>query len=217
MFIELVDSLRCVAPHEDTWLVASADRMEGRRLVEGTLGCPTCRAAYAIRDGVVWLGVDAAVQLPVGARPDATRLEAEAMRLAALLDLREPGARALLGGTRGHLAHVVASLTGAELLLLDPPADVHPGEGVSVVRSGGRVPLAASSMRAAALDAALAGAMPGVLHAVRDRGRIVAPGDAPLPDEAAELARDARDWVAERHARPSAPVQLTLMRGGRGR
>jgi hypothetical protein len=37
MFIELVDALRCPVPHEESWLVASADRMEARHIVDGTL------------------------------------------------------------------------------------------------------------------------------------------------------------------------------------
>jgi hypothetical protein len=215
VFIELVDTLRCVAPHDDTWLVAASDRMDGRRLVEGTLGCPTCRATYAIRDGVVWLGAATGAALPDEAPPPAEGREAGAMRLAALLDLREPGARALLGGALGHLAHEVAAITRAELILVDPPAAVRPGEGVSVVRTGGALPFAEASMRAAALDGRTAAALAAAADLVRDKGRLVGPADSPLPESVAELARDGRQWVAERRSRASAPVQLTLVRGTR--
>lgn len=217
MFIELVDSLRCVVPHDDTWLVAAADRMEGRHIMEGTLGCPTCRAAYVISGGVAWLGADPAVPAPDAPFPVIADAEGEAMRLAALLDLREPGARALLGGERGRLAAALAALTGAELLLIDPPPEVRAGAGLSILRTAGQVPLAGSSVRAAAVDETLVGALEGVMHAVRDRGRVVAPAHAPLPAESTELARDERDWVAERRPRPSPPVQLTVVRGGGGK
>lgn len=212
MFIELVDSLRCVVPHEDSWLVASADRMDGRRIVEGTLGCPVCRARYAVRDGVAWLGADERQPVPEEPPPAPEAREADVMRLAALLDLREPGARAVLGGALGHLGHELAAVTQAELLLVDPPASVRAGEGVSIVRSDARLPLAEASMRAAALDGRTISALPAVAAVLRDGGRLVAPADAPLPDLVAELARDARQWVAARMARASAPVQLRLMR-----
>src|SRR6476620_4400515 len=53
MFIELVDALRCPNTHEESWLVASADRMEARHIVSGSLGCPICKSEFPIRDGVV--------------------------------------------------------------------------------------------------------------------------------------------------------------------
>ena len=52
MFIELIDALRCVQPHEPTWLVASIERAEGRYIERGVLGCPICRAEYPVIDGV---------------------------------------------------------------------------------------------------------------------------------------------------------------------
>jgi hypothetical protein len=217
MFIELVDSLRCLQPHEDTWLVATFDRMENRRVIEGALGCPTCRASYPIRAGIAWLGATPGQDEDAdGSTLAAADVEDEAMRLAALLDLREPGMRALLVGTHGALAHVLAQATQAELLVVDPPASVLPGEGVSVLRTGGRLPLAAASMRGIALDALAAGAMAAAVAALRDGGRLVAPAHLPVPDAVTELARDARQWVAERDARPSAPVQLRVVRGGQG-
>lgn len=53
MFIELVDSLRCPRVHDDTWLVASVTRFDGRFIVEGSLGCPICRQQYPVHRGVV--------------------------------------------------------------------------------------------------------------------------------------------------------------------
>ncbi len=53
MHIELVDTLRCPHPHEDTWLVASVTRFDGREVVEGTLGCPACRRQFPVRGGEV--------------------------------------------------------------------------------------------------------------------------------------------------------------------
>src|SRR5262245_47598274 len=60
VFIPLVDSLRCIAGHEDTWLVASIERSEERDIRHGFLGCPICFAEYPIRDGIAYFGVDPA-------------------------------------------------------------------------------------------------------------------------------------------------------------
>ena len=53
MFIELLDTLRCVQPHEDAWLVGSFDELVDRHVIRGTLGCPVCSAEYPVRGGVV--------------------------------------------------------------------------------------------------------------------------------------------------------------------
>ena len=222
MFIELVDSLRCVNDHEDTWLVATFDRMEARRIVEGALGCPVCRASYRIRDGVAWIGAEEGTALSDEPPLSADEHEHEALRLAALLDLREPGTRAVITGELGRVAHVLAAITQSELLLVDPPASILPGEGVSVVRTSGRLPLGPASMRAIALDARMADALAPrrlapALDALRDGGRLVAPAATPVPEHVTVLARDGRQWVGARDARPSAPVQLSLVRGGRPR
>ena len=60
MFIELVDSLRCVASHEETWLVASVSRMDGRHVVEAADEEGAVRAAALLGltepGGIVVLG-----------------------------------------------------------------------------------------------------------------------------------------------------------------
>jgi len=44
MFSELVDVLRCPRPHEESWLVLAAHRLDGRDIMAGVLGCPVCHA-----------------------------------------------------------------------------------------------------------------------------------------------------------------------------
>jgi len=53
MHIELVDTLRCPSPHEETWLVAAVTRFDGRDIAEGALGCPICRREFPVRFGEV--------------------------------------------------------------------------------------------------------------------------------------------------------------------
>ena len=97
MFIELVDALRCPNAHEESWLVASAARMEFRHIVEGTLGCPVCKAQYPVRRGVVDFRRAGTSTVPQHAPPD----ETEAARLAAFLDLTDRAGFAVWNGVGG--------------------------------------------------------------------------------------------------------------------
>ena len=217
MFIELVDVFRCTAAHEETWLVATADRMIGRHIDAGSLGCPICRASWPIRDGAADFSGGGPVR-PVSdddvARRDPTE---EAMRLAALLGLTEPGQRVLLFGGWARLAAPLLAVVAVELLLVDAPPDVGAGDGRSPLRCGAQpVPLAAGSMRGAALDLATAGdplRADAAVRAVRAGGRVVGPVAASVPADVRELARDERHWVGERTAPASAPVPLQIVRG----
>src|SRR5262245_56496034 len=98
MFIELVDSLRCVEPHADTWLVASVFRMNGRHIVEGVLGCPVCRRHYPIRSGIGWF-TESSDAAATGARTSAVTASTDVVaRAAALLGLSDAGGIIVLGG-----------------------------------------------------------------------------------------------------------------------
>ena len=215
MFIEFVESLRCPRPHEDSWLVAAADRVEGRSILSGVLGCPVCGARYPIVEGVAEL-LDAAAALPAeraassSAPPRAA--EAEVLRAAALLDLAAPGGTAVLAGAWGALAPALREVAEVHLLLVNPPFPARAGEGVSVLRTGGRLPLAAGSVRAAAVDDHTLAALPGAVAALRARGRLVVPAAAPLPADVTELARDELHRVGERLPPSGPPVPLVRAR-----
>ncbi len=56
MFIELTDHLRCPEDHEEQFLVLLPDRLDGRSVKEGQLGCPVCGRTFAVRDGTVDFG-----------------------------------------------------------------------------------------------------------------------------------------------------------------
>ena len=100
MFIELVDSLRCVNVHEDTWLVAAVARMDGRHIVDGTLGCPLCRREYPIRDGVGWFVDPDSARGSARLTPlSASAPEARVMRAAALLGRQGATDRAALASS----------------------------------------------------------------------------------------------------------------------
>ena len=206
MFIPLVDILRCVNPHEETWLVASIERAEDRFIIDGTLGCPICLAEYPIRDGVVYF-TEAEIQSG-SVSPE----EPEAMRLAAALDLTEPRKTALLQGSRGAHAHLIRGFSPAQLILLNPPRGSTSGDGVSVIVSE-KVPLAQQSVDAIAVDDSFRLEESGAttLPALKRGGRLLAPVSTPVPNGFNELARDDDVWVAQVDDREivSAPILPT--------
>lgn len=216
MFIELIDALRCIRPHEDSWLVGAFDEMQGRNIVAGTLGCPVCEASYPIVDGVARFGAPPAggsFALEVRHTPE------EAMRLAAMLDLVTGRGLVVLVGEWGVAARALSALAeDVQLLLANAPPDaVRAGldAGASALIAPDILPVAAASCRGVALGGAAASAamLASATRALAAGGRLVAPAAAPIPEGMAELARDEQLWVAERRA-PGAPL-LALHRGGR--
>jgi hypothetical protein len=199
MHIELIDSLRCIADHESTWLVASIGEMNGRHITRGTLGCPVCGAEYAVRDGVVDLRGPSA-QLTTDAPDDGLAPEA-LLRIAALLDLSEPGGIVILGGRWGALAADLAKTYDVQCLALNPPPRVVADGDVSVVLVSERAGLAAAFARGAAVDAALAAGparFAGVVDALRPQGRLIAPAATTLPVGVELVARDDAELLARR-------------------
>ena len=215
MFIELVDTLRCPVSHEESWLVLASTRMVARHVVEGALGCPVCAAEYPIHDGVVDFRRAAAVAPVPSQRPDAE----QAMRLAAFLGLSDAQGFAVLMGQWGSHALELRGLVECPLILIDPPADVEAAPGLSILRTDGAIPLATGAARGVALDPAGTAGPPAeriasAVRATRVKGRLVGRVGLALPDGVTELARDDREWVAERDASASPLVTLHVRRGG---
>ena len=229
MHIELVDSLRCPHPHEDTWLVASVTRFEGRDIVEGSLGCPVCRRQYAVREGEVDFTVSVAPggdALPpaaaagTAARPGETQQAAAFtlvpdeevfLRARALLALGEPGGIVLLGGAHARNADAFEDEVQVTTLLLNAPAGLRPsGRYPSAMRATDTVPVAGGGLRGAWLDrdTATPAIMAAAARALRRGGRLVAPVEVMLPAGVRELARDRSEWVAEGEGGMSAPVAI---------
>src|SRR3954470_22746959 len=99
MFIELIDTLRCPTPHEESWLVLSSSRMAARHVLEGVLGCPVCKAEYPIHDGAA----DFRRAPPAPTSPAGPGEPVQAMRLAAFLGLDDAhGFAVLMGGWGAH-------------------------------------------------------------------------------------------------------------------
>lgn len=191
MFIPLVDVLRCVKPHDDTWLVASIQRAEDRDIISGTLGCPVCFAEYPIRDGVVLFSEQ--TPTPAYVAP----MEDDAMRLAAALDLTDARMTAVLHGAWGAHAPLLRGISPVQLLLVNPPPGMSSGDGVSIVRAD-HAPIAHGAVNAVAVDADASAEMRASLRAsLRAGGRMLGPVSMPVPEGLTELARDDEIWVAE--------------------
>ncbi|MGN6391237.1 MAG: hypothetical protein ACTHM9_03175 [Gemmatimonadales bacterium] len=164
MFIELTDHLRCPEPHDEAFLVLLPDRIEGRSVREGTLGCPICDRRFTLRDGVFDTGD--AVAPPAGP----SRLGAEA--LVALAGLNGPGGYAVLAGAPAAVWRAVATgMPGVGLVGVNPPEGVADEEHWSVIRSG-RLPLKSHSMRGVVLGAPFGGDQAWI----REAARVLLPG-----------------------------------------
>jgi uncharacterized protein YbaR (Trm112 family) len=198
MFIELTDHLRCTADHEEQFLVLLPDRMEGRRVVTGTLGCPRCGRVVRIDDGVAAFG-----DPPPAAGSSA--LAADGAR--ALLAIDGPGGFvALVAGAAALAAPLAALLPGVHFALVNPPAGAPPAEAASVLVAS-RLPVKAASMRGvvvgpgpggdpAWVDAAIGAVLPG--------NRVVVEGPVREGPGREVLAEAAGVWVARRRPQPVA-------------
>src|SRR4051812_30838505 len=197
MFIELTDHLRCPEDHEESFLVLLPDKLDGRSVITGQLGCPVCGRTYSVRDGILELGGE-----PAGLTGE-TRLTADA--LTALAGLSGPGGYFALVGPLGSLAtEFHESNPGVALVAINPPADVVDAPAISVIRAA-RISLKSRSMRGVALGKPLADdpfwtgeasrvVLPGL--------RIVGEGTDP-PNDAIELMASADGvWVGTGKRKP---------------
>ncbi len=191
MFIELTDHLKCIADHTEQFVVLLPDRMEGRRVMAGTVGCPVCGTVVPVVDG----------ELDFGGQPapmaGPTTLTAEA--IATFLGLEGPGGFIAIVGGAGQLAVAVsAMMPGARFVLVNPPPAVTGSETASVVRAG-RLPIKASSMRGVVVSADH-GADPGwvaaAVEAVLPGNRVIVESTQSPLGHLEILARTDDLWVA---------------------
>ena len=212
MFIELVDALRCPVPHEDSWLVASATRMEARHIVDGLLGCPVCRAEYPVRKGVADFRREPTSPLEAPPDPFLRGDATTAMRLAAFLGLSDAHGFVVLLDEWGAQASALRELVETPLLLVDPPPGREGEPGISVVLSDGVPPLAPGAARATAIGRATAERAAAGVRVTRSGGRPIGPASLALPDGVREIARDDELWVGEKEPERSPLVTLHVRR-----
>ena len=191
MFIELTDHLRCPADHDESLLVLLPDRMEGRSVRTGHLGCPVCGRTFQLMDGVLDTG-----DAPAPGGGDRSALDADA--LTSLVGLHGPGGYLTLVGPVASLWSGVAELTpGVALVAVNPPAGISDSPELSVLR-GASLPIKSGSMRGVVLGRPFADDP----HWIRQAARVVLPGlrivgeGKDPPQELVELLASAEGaWV----------------------
>ncbi len=211
MHVDLVESLRCPRGHEDGWLVAAADEVIDRRIVRGTVGCPICGGEWRIDAGELSFLSESSRVSEAATFANADQA-AEAMRLAALLNLRDASGAVVLIGSAAVFADALASLTGVRVLAVNAPFGVALHH--SRLRTTHALPLGVGTVRGVCVDAAHSDDawLGSAVRAVARGGRVVAPTDVIVPDDVQELARDDREWVGE--VRVAASGLVPLRRGG---
>ena len=194
MHILLTDRLICLRCGPGFGLILIADRIENRRVIEGSLGCPNCRDRFPVEGGFGDLrppprGSPAHV-------PDITPpASPSAMEVAALLGLTDgPGSVALIGDMAGHATALTVLVPGIEFIGIAPGLrGWEEAEGVSRLTTGASLPFSDGSLRGVGLFAegeprmagepSIAGepSMAGELARVVARdGRIVVWGAVPV-------------------------------------
>ena len=209
MFVELLEHLRCPRAHEETPLIAAAKRSVNRCITDGVLGCAACGAEFPIEHGITRMD-----DVPLGA-PAATPDMDIATRIAAFLALGDARGFALLAGGWAAHASALSALVETPLVLVNPPRDADIAHASAVIYTAGRLPFADGSARGMAFDPA---ALPDVGEAgrvAREGGRVLAPVSVALPAGVRELARDHRDWVAEKTAASRETPRLVTLKRAR--
>jgi hypothetical protein len=195
----MIDLLRCINAHEDTWLVASFREVTNRMVMEGTLGCPICSAKYEISRGVVDFTRGESLAGDAERAHAGHRREELATRAGAYLDATQPGTTIVLGGLWSYAAQELAEMANLRVIALNPPSGVEESERVGLLRVGGRLPLATNSAHGVALDAWFSAAsIEEAIRVVRPAGRVVGPTALSAPETAVVLAHDEHYWVGEK-------------------
>jgi len=212
VFIELIDLLRCINAHEDTWLVASFRTVSNRFVLEASLGCPSCSAQYPIHEGIADFSAGTALPSCEAERAAAShRREELATRAGAYLEATEPGATIALGGVWAYAAQELSGLAEVRVLALNAPVEVKESQTVGLFHVGSEIPVAPGSLLGVALDAWFpAKIVESAVKAVRPGGRVVGPIVIPPPAGLSVLAHDDTYWVAQK-----APDVVKLSRASR--
>jgi uncharacterized protein YbaR (Trm112 family) len=165
MFIELTDHLRCPSEHQESFLVLLPDRIEGRSVLSGQLGCPVCGRTFELKDGILDTG-----NAPDWADDVRSSLDPDA--ITPLVGLQGPGGYLTLVGPVASNWRDVARLNpGVALVAVNPPPEVSDAPGMSVLR-GGRIALKSRAMRGVVLGRPFADDP----YWVGEAARVVLPG-----------------------------------------
>lgn len=206
MHLLLTDILTCPRCGPAHGLILLAHDLRDRRVHEGWLGCPNCRARWVVSKG------RGEFRAPLGEEAPAVVVEdpaeaADAIRVAALLGVTEGPAMVLVIGPQARLAGEIAALVeGLEVVAVGMPDEVE-APGVSRMDIAAALPFYTGKVRAVWLGGAAADALlEEGARVLAPLGRLVLeprPADADARIEAAGLtviARSGETVVAGRTA-----------------
>ena len=155
-------------------MILIADRLESRRVIEGSLGCPNCRDRFPVEEGFADLRPPP--RSPEDAAPDVEPPDSpSAIEVAALLGLTDgPGSVALIGAVAGHATALVGLAPGVEFIGIGAGLrGWEEAEGVNRLTAGPSLPFGSGSLRGVALFADYGPSMANELARVVNRvGRI---------------------------------------------
>ncbi|TVP48966.1 MAG: hypothetical protein EA350_02645 [Gemmatimonadales bacterium] len=210
MHLLVTDRLACPLCGPEFGLILLSDRVEDRRVLEGSFGCANCRERYPVRGGFGDFRPPPAG--PLEAEPGSDDPGPDdpegALRLAAMIGVREgPGTLLLAGAPARQADRLVVMIEGVEVVAL------HPGlrgrrevAGVSRMHAGEALPFYASTFRGVALGEGW-----GESH-LDEAFRVAAPGSrvvVELPDPGQVPATaDRRDALAAKVTRRGREVLL---------
>lgn len=205
MFIELVELLRCIRAHDESWLVASIDDLRERSVFHGRLGCPICQAEYPVVEGVVDFS-GATVSPVISSRTDDP--EDVALRAGAFLGLGESSGTVILGGFWAVGSVPLQRTTEARVFVANAASDAR-DVSVGRILVDEALPFGVASCAGVALDESFHNSIfESAVRVIRPGGRMVGPTSVPRPADLALLAEDADWWVAEK------PLAVTTLRRG---
>lgn len=155
-------------------MILIADRLESRRVIEGSLGCPNCRDRFPVEGGFADLRPPP--RRPEDEAPDVEAPDSPAaMEVAALLGLTEGrGSVALIGDMAGHASALVGLVPDVEFIgIAAGVRGWEEADGVSRLTAGPSLPFSSGSLRGVALFADGGPSVAGELARVVSRaGRI---------------------------------------------
>jgi hypothetical protein len=230
MRLELAERLRCPGAHASTPLIVVAQETRDRVLRRAIVGCAVCglearitAGALTFPDGLVVAGAEGAPVADLGraAAADDARagvaapavVDAAALeRLVALLHVDAPGGAVLLAGDYAKFATALEASHDVHVVVLASARETRDNPCDDATDGTPSIPFTDATFRAAAVAAmppALLGDLPRV---VTLGGRIVAVVGTEPPAGARILARDDREWVAEREGSGGGMVTLQRLK-----
>ncbi len=158
MNLLIADRLSCPRCGPEFGLILLAERMDGRRVLDGVLGCPNCRDGFPVRGGFGDLRMPPRGELAPGLAGDYGPEDAGATdRLMALLGVAQgPGMLLLAGSPARHAAGLAARIEGVQVVALDADMARWPeAPGVSRMTARPGIPVFSRTLRGVAVDGAL--------------------------------------------------------------